>query len=762
MPLTLNFGSKSTDLSSTADLVKFLESNGPAELKFLSDVTQFASETLQNIGNQQVSLKFSTSKQLKWNLGTNGNVTFGFSPSASAAVSIQTTGTLFTYKLSDGSPEVAVPVPAKTGYVSITFNVSLSVSAGASFSHAGFGVSGNASAGSTFAVSFRKAFPLTAYVVTAITQAFESFTLPFQPDGVSRIADGDFMDYEYLGSIKAGFGLSYGVSGSLLGGRSVGEINQSFNLSPFGKAVVNANPSFDLSAKFAFAYDHEDKFHVILERRSNAATLLYFRSDSNSISTTESLGIKLSAGAHFNLTSDLPDLAGKIAASALSGVSGTTGVKAATSLVNALTNSASGELQKFVNDVNSKVNGLLSKGDGQTIQLQFQQEHLTANTALFSFEFDLRQPDALTKGYPLAVSGDFAGAIQVAGVALDPGSFIEHTWIQASSASFQFFDLFKFSDVTQYFQDSKLIYAGNNQFRIMFQTGVKDTITVNSAQNSCEVYFTATAPANSKATTTGDLVVTLNFTMIDHTSKAAQETKRALRFIGGAALQAAEDAIPANLKGALTVNCQFPQAAFSMFNCDEYNGAQPSRLPHPFDAANYSAFIAAVQGIVPKDSVDQDFLRFFMSYDSWVEFNRVKFDQEGSQKPPDRHQIGNPAVSVWPSRLIRIDPLERSGLQCYLYSAQSFMNLCESLKHLGSGLDSGTFDDDFDLLIKSLDRIIKQNIAVFFIKPTLAALFRIGIGAASDVQLTTSGDNIGIVFTAQATAAAARAMTAGR
>lgn len=750
MSLTLNFGSQTADLTNASDLVKFLTSNFPAELKFATDPTQSAAQTLQDLGNTAVSLNFSTSKQLSWDLGTSGSVTFGFSPSASGGVSIQTSGTLFTYTLADGSDPVSVPVPADKGYVSITFNVSIGVSGGASFSSGNFGVSGSASASSTFAVAFRKAFPLNTNIVTAITQTFESFALPFQPSGLANAKDGDFLDYEYLGSIKAGFGVNYGVSGNILGGRSVDEITQSFNASPLGKAVVNIKPTFSAAASFAFAYDDEEVFRVILERHTATAQLIYFRSDTKTVTTTEKLGITLNAGASFNLTSNLPTAAGKIASAAVSKL----GDNAATGLANSIATDATGAIQGFIDDVNTKVNGLLSKGDGQKIQLQLQQERLTSNTALFSFEFDLTQPDAIAKGYPLAVKGDFVNAIQVTGVDLDPGSFIESQWVQSSSVAFQFFDLFKAQEITQYFEDTKLVYAGNKTFRFIFKAGVKEIVSINSAENLCEVYFSATAPTDAVANVVNDLVVVLNFTTMDHTAKAAQETKRALTFIGGPALQNAATAIPDKLKGALTVNCQFSQSAFSQLNCDEYVNNKPSKLPHPVDAANYMAFIAAVQGILPPDNFNHDFLRFFASYDTWVEFNRVKIDQEGSQKTPDRRQIGSPAVTVWPSRLNFVDTAERSALQCYIHADQAYMNLCDSLKHLASDLDAHTFDQNIDLLETSLTNIIKQNVAVFFIKPALAALFRSSKCSASSVQLTQTGDDIAIAFVAAAVAAA--------
>ena len=757
MSLTLNFGSQRTDLTDASDLVKFLASNFPAELKFATDPAQDSGKTLQDLGHTPVSLSFATSKDLSWNLGASGNVTFGFSPSASGGVSIQTSGTLFKYTLDGESQPVVEPVPANTGYVSITFHVSLGISAEGSFSAGNVGVSANASASGAVSVAFRKAFPLTTNVVAAITQTFESFTLPFQPAGLDRIKDGDFLEYEYLGKIKAGFGATYGASGNLLGGRSVDEITRSFDASPLGKSVVNAQPTFQAGAAFAFAYDDEEVFRVILARHTSSASLTYFRSDSTTVKTTEKLGITLNSGAASNLTSRLPTVAAKIAHSAVSGIGG----KAADGLAKSIAGDASGAVQGYIDDVNTKVNDLLAKGDGHKIQLELEQERLSTDTALFHFEFDFTQPDALSKGYPLAISGDFADAIAIDGVDLDPGSFVEKQWVESTAVRFQFFDLFKASDLTQYFQDTKLVYAGDKTFRLIFKTGVKDIVTVNAAENDCEVYFLASAPAGSVAEVAGDLVVTLNFTTVDRSSNAAQETKRALAFIGGPALQQAAAGIPAALKGALTVNCQFAQSAYSQLNCDDFAGGKPSALPHPLDAANYTAIIAAVQGIVPSDGVRDDFLRFFAAYNSWVEFNRVKIDQEGSHVTPDRRSFGNLAVSVWPSTLIAIGTGERASLQCYINAAQAYMNLCDSLKHLASDLSAGTFDQNIDLLRDSLTAIIKQNVAVFFIKPALAALFQSSQSSAASVNVTQTGNDMKIDFLAASGAAATQVVTGG-
>lgn len=748
-PLTLNFGNAAVGLDSESDLVKTLGAKIYGELRFPGDPSQAIGNTLGDSTSPRTSLGFSPTNPLSWDLGDNGNVTFGLTPSAKGEVSIQKSGTLFTYTLGDDEP-TKVPVPAGHAYVSITLNVSLGLCLARKFSSGDFGVSGNVSRKSSFAITFRKAFPLSANTSGAIKETFEAFTLPFAPASVSRMADGDFLDYEFEGKIAAGFGATYGVTTCLIGGRSGGEISRSFDVSGLGKMVACAKPKFNAGLSFAFEYDHDDTFRAIVSRGANSAKLMYFRSASEETKTTESMGVTFTANAEFNLPSSVPALASHLAQSAFSSAAGEAGKMAESGLEKALGKEQSPALKKYIDDVNAGIKGLLTKNNGEKVELELRQERISTDSALFCFEFDLTQAEALSTGYPKAIAGDLRGALQAAGVTLDPGAYVEHLWTVNTAASFQFFDLFKAEDVASYYQKTRLEYAGNRTFRLVFQTGVKETATVNAKDNSCEVYFTATAPASGVAVTSKDLVVTLNFTAIDHGAAAAQLTKRTLDFIGGADLRKAAAGIPEKLAGSLTVKCQFAQAAFARFTCDEYSGDRPSSLPHPLDEANYRTFLTAVQGIVPADNISRDFLRWFGSYDSWIDFNRVKIDGEGSQVTPDRRQAGNKAVNAWPDALQSIDNAERSSLQCYIYSAQSFMNLCDSLKHLASDLAGGDFDGNFARLMDALNTIISQNIPVYFIKPALAALFRAAECGVSGVKATKSGANVEIVFAADA------------
>jgi hypothetical protein len=751
MPLQLRFDDIPQDISNASDLSQFLKTSGTATFKF-TKLSAVKSITLGNAPTGLFQLPFNSDQELAWDLGKQGNVTFSFLPTATAAVQIQNSGDLFHYNLGDDeSDRVSVPVPPGMAYVTVLLNVCLTVSAGPGFSAGDFGVSAQVDSSTTFALVFRKAFPIGTLVLDAVHQTFEAFVLPFRANGAASLHDGDYIDYEFIGKIATGIGITYGVSASLLSGRSISEIQQAFGNSALGQTIVNHIPSYEAGASFAVEYEHVDTFRVVVGRHQspagNSISMCVFRRGDKKVSTTETLGISLVRPISGDIVSNLEASAGGLAASAFGSiVAGSLRTQATNGLTKALGSNAQGPMKDFLTDVGQVLRDLVTKHDIPVIQLQLMQQRVKEDTALFNFTFDLNQPDALSQGYELAIQGDFANAVKIAGVALNPGSYLEDAVLHRTSATLEFFDLFKIADVTEYFDKVSTVYAGNGVFRLVLKVGVDDTVTVHGKDNSCEVYFIAEPPASGAAASAADMVVSLNFALIDQTSQSAKSTIRALDQIGGAALQAAAAQVPAALTGKLKVTCKFSQDAFSRIACDEYVGGKPSPLPHPIDAANYAAFVAAVQKVIPADNLQQEFLALFASYDAWVEFNRVKIDQEGSTEAPDRRSVGNEAVSVWPIRLDKV--LDRSGLQCYLYAAQSYMNLCEGLKHLASDLDAQTFAANFDLLQKSLDKIINQDINVFFIKPALAALFQSCGGVASGVQSKTGAQSREIAFQA--------------
>ncbi len=752
MSMQLRLGDETQELAPTCDLNKFLRNaTGAFHMAAPSAVLSL---TLAEAPTGAFQLPFTTDQPLAWDLGAQGNVSFDFVPTVTGVVQIQNSGVLFQYNLGeDEAYAVTVPVPTGMAYVSASLSVAMGVSGGPGFSAGDFGVSAQVDASTQFMVIFRKAFPVTATISDAIRSTFDSFVLPFRANGAESMSDKDYLDYEFFGKIGAGVGITYGVSGNLLSGRAISEIEQTLSVSNLGQAIMKHLPEYQAGASFAAEYSHVDTFRVIAGRQHdatvNSATMCVFRRRDKVVTTTETVGIQSVPPVDSDIVSNLEMSGVKLAKSAFASiVEPDLKAKASAGLAKALGPNTGGPMKQYLEDVAEAIKDLVTKPENQAVQLELQQAKIRENTALFNLTFDCDRPGALEKGYELAMAGDLAGALKVPGVDLHPGSYVESAFLKKSAATLQFFDLYKFSDVTEYFDRTSVVYAGNGLFRLILRVGAEDDVTVNGKENSCEVYFTAEAPERAVGNTDGDFTVRLNFTIIDQSSGPAQETLRALRFMGGPAFEPATLGIPKDLKGQLKVTCEFGKDAFSRFRCDDYAAGKPPKMPHPVDASNYGAFVAAIRGILPEDNLNQDFLRLCSSYNDWAGFNRVKIDQEGSQATPDRRSTGNAAVSQWPAKWNGIGEGERSGLQCYLYAAQSYMNLCDSLKHLATNLDAGKFEDHFDLLKKSLEGIIKQNIDVFFIKPAWAALFGSSSSVAAGISSKTVGDNFELSFTA--------------
>jgi hypothetical protein len=191
------------------------------------------------------------------------------------------------------------------------------------------------------------------------------------------------------------------------------------------------------------------------------------------------------------------------------------------------------------------------------------------------------------------------------------------------------------------------------------------------------------------------------------------------------------------------------------------NGRPPAE-PHDHDAGNYRQFVAAFQAVEgTPDRITETFVNYFGTYQSWLNFNRVKTDREGSTKPGDRRSEGNPALSQWPEGYPPADAASRSMVQVHIYAAQHFMNLCEGLKRLASDLPAVDTQEEYERLLAALGGMVRKEIPfpTYFLKPGLAALMNL-----TGVRLTPEGPLpdpaspgiFSVTFTASSAASAAR------
>src|SRR5215472_7190655 len=226
---------------------------------------------------------------------------------ASADVAIVTSGTLFSYTSGLANPQqVAINVPAGSAYIKIEFEVAVdgNLSAQANLATA-IGISGSVEAGADFTIAYLKQVPLNTTIKDAIVQAVQSFVMPFQRETLKQLAAGDYLYHRFAGNLALGFGVHYGVSGSLLSGRSVEEVQASFK-SRIATASLSLNPTFTASAGFDLTYKHNDFFEMLMHREAdgngNQARVHLFRANKANLGVAFTAAVNVDHGANFNIT----------------------------------------------------------------------------------------------------------------------------------------------------------------------------------------------------------------------------------------------------------------------------------------------------------------------------------------------------------------------------------------------------------------------------------------------------------------------------
>jgi hypothetical protein len=759
--IKLKLGGQTFDILN-GDLKKYADSALDAAFTVAqSEITRFNDDQLSQLPSDHNSLtgQLTIDHNATWKLGTDGNVTFGFAAGALGTLEIKKSGELFSY--TQGYEEinrVGVTVPPGFACVIISLKVTLGVEGGAAFSSGGFGVSANLSSSLTFNLRNYKIFPQTMNVGDAVHQAFDCFILPFKTSGFKELNNGDFVEYEFVGKLGLGFGVSYGLSGISIGGRSMSELNRSFT-SPIGELVVGLNPTFSADAEFSVAYSYENAYRIIAGRRKDAAAgldqlmLSVFKMDTSGLALQFNAGITISAGAQFSIELKLDqiidDAANKLFGDLPAGLARDAAIRIFKE--NLKKEEHKRELEKYIKKANEEVAKLLRRVNNQKIALQVLHERTHVNTVLFNVEFDLRQSEAMSQGFAKAMAGDYQAAMKVPGVKLLPGSFIEEVFIRKTTLKFLLFDFFKVTSVTEYYQKAVIVYAGDGVFKLRYLTGVKHEEGHIGHERRAEVYFAAAA-STSDFRSVDNLDVKLHFILIDHANrKSARQTVGLLNRIGGP-LGTHADRILATVEhdASLTVKarCVFDRAAYERLQSDDFindDDDRPPRWPQSRDRRNWDEFVRALEEIDEQGYLEEGFPNLVQSFDSWALFNRTATDQENSSRPPNRRRPGN-LGNQWPSEWINVGESTRRTMKTYLEAGRGFLNLCDDLKRLAQDLEEIHSDEQYRRLLKSLNQMVHEDFKVWFVKTTLLALFRLTGGQIRDVQGPAVADPIDDVY----------------
>ena len=644
---------------------------------------------------------------------------------------------LLRYTLNDDDPPEIIKIPAGTAYVSLIFNASFEVTGGAKFSFPnGLGVSADASAGRTFLFAIHRAFQQSTVTRDALQETLENIVFPFQAAGLDSLRDRDIVEWEFAGALHLGFGAQWGLDKLLVGGNSSNEVTESIG-SDIGKLIVTAKPEISAGVQFGVTYDHTDKFRVLIQRSqtsvNNQLALLLFTLDKSDLGFSLKAGVTFDPGIRLDFSSSLDEM---VKNQVFGGVPSFPGKDAAIKALTDKLDEADGqqEIKKLVSDTNNQLASFK-----QRVELDITSDRIHRDTALFRYHFDMNEPEALTKGYPLAMQGLWDQAILVNGVRLDPGVLIERDFIHQTSVSFQFFDLFKIQDTTQYFEQTKLIYVGDQNLRLQleFDAGFKADDGHVGHAGHVEVYFTAVAPTNDLQRFQG-MDVRLHVVLRDHANqKKALQTASVLANSRDTQLiqiasQLRRVASSDAALDVLVTSLFFP-SAYKSLRVSEFVGNQPSAPPHTDDERNWDTFVSAVNTVLQSVGRDDQFPPKVANFDTFERLNIDLTDQVGGPGPANRRETG-PPNAIPPSEIgPATTSLDVSQLVFWMEQGRHFLNLCDDLKHLATDIPVTASESEFLDLINELKGIAKEDTPnIWFTKPMLLSL----------IQLTQSSINV--------------------
>lgn len=716
-------------LEETADLVQHSRGNANLVLRLLGGaldgpVSAFA-------GHQAADILIA--EDAEWDVGGDDAVTLGVKGGVSGLFAVRNAGEkVLSYRLGQNEREGRdVVVPVGHSCISIGFQVSLRVSGGMEFSSGNLGVSAEAGKDRCYKLINHKMVSASMPLGTAIRLAFDSFCLPFKPEGFDdRLGDGDHVEYEFSGKLLLGFGATYGVTRFLLAGRSASEIRQTFD-SKIGKAVFTLKPSVKAGASFSVEYTHTNDFRVVVGRKKsadeNVVTLSLFRRDESGTGVDFEAGVTVSAGASVQIEDKLEDVfeeAGNGLFGGLSGPLRTAAVEGFKRAMGSATNSRQRDL--FVQDVNEKIKDFLTPTTQKAAFIAGLQR-VTRETALFNFEFDFSRPSAKA-GFKLAVGGNYVGALGQEGVTLLPESFVEDQFVRRTSIGVQLFDLFRVDNITEYFRKSTLKYVGDGVFRFFFKTGLKDEVKWLGKSRSAEVYFVADANTTTEAKSFSDIRVLLKFGTRDvNNPKSALETAHALQAISLDLTDAArsiQNAVANSRRLTVEVECTFQPDAFGRIQSDDIVNKKPRPLVEQVnDRRNWRAFTNAVNRIPSQTFGTEGFPNVADDYAGWALYNLVANGWPGSRAPNRLHSGNLNTRSLWPEAWSHVTGQSRNAIVAYLEAGRLFMNFCDGVKRLAGDLRPQQSDEEFGCLLDTLSGIVKNSVDKFFIKSVMVALF---------------------------------------
>lgn len=670
-----------------------------------------------------------------WSWSTPANVTLGVKAGATATISFVKNDTLFEYTDGLSDPE---QVEIKTDgaiYAKFEFAFNIGVSASGTGQVGAVGIKGSVEGGTAFTIGYYCAIDTAITMKDALVKLFSSIVLPFGEDTVIRMNAGEYLQYQFTGTLGLGLGVTYGVSGALLSGRSVAEVSQSF-----GNGIVTAGlklkPEYQVGASLDIKFDYTDTFEVFVHKISAAEAKLHLLRMDRSKLTSDlkaEIGISVSQDSNVDLSVNASAVNTSIQNYVTGRISDPATKSAAQKAVGAALDKAQTEIDKYIKDASDRANNLLHYLDNKKLQLEWLLEQTESRTAIFTYDFKVSDTPEFRNTWTTAMKGDFRDALQAAPagtVTLDSGSGVADEFARRTTLSLNFFGLYKASSITNYFKSNTITYAGNGIFDVVFVTGKEFEVQSKNKSSATHLAFTAKVSEDAAGNVSqADVVLAIRLadthnprtaaqsgTILDHT--AAEQAAVAIQKIK----DTGEDP-----NATVVLECQILPSAYTRVRSTTYDGDQPVG-DLTLDAANYSDFVLACHQLgVTYPTASSDFPTFV----AWQEFSR----QVNGTSYPTRTLRGNDEPGNWPANWLPSDSAQRLMADFYINAARQYMNFCADIRVVGSLSATVQSEKQFRQLQNRLDAMVHNDVPDDLTRPLLLAFLYDCVAQAKQVTI---------------------------
>lgn len=726
MSITIQVGndnSNSLQINSLTDL-----QNGADTLLRLADsaIADLNQPVSKLVSNGQIQVSYVSGNN-QW---TVGNFTFGLSGGVTGSLSIKGPGSdLITYTqkfpttIGDGLDETTDPnatgkisVPNGQYFLVLELDLTLAANAAANVNIGSVGISGSVGTSDTFAVRFAKNIKGETLFRDALVAAVQSFVLPLHPNTYQNLQVGDYLYHQFNATLNLGFGATLGLDKVFFSGQYKADI-------PSTPAAPSVNASGKVEVKvgatLGATFKYTGSFETMLWKTDNKTGRLHLYRNR----TTDS---NFNIGATVTVIAD-PKLSisgGSVSSLAAAVLPGGTG----SVVSNLLGSKAQPEVDKWVNEAQTKVNSWLQPFQQGKTALQLAIESTNSSFLLTDFTFDLSN-SGFFAAWADATSGDFAGALSIpnAGVSLDAGSGLENFHTTKTSITFNLFGKFAAEWDNATINNYSIIYAGNNVFHLIEIIGRQSLSSVNKSGREIDLYFAAEATSDAGKLTLGEIDLHALLKATTNRSFGNSIASVISKVATGADASAVVKQVLASIQAGnstQTLHVVFKPSAYGKLAFSVVNNGKP--FDESQDELNYQVFAQAcsqIQSNSPANfSISKPLDLDYARWRTWSIAATNDYPPPSGSAPNRRHQ-GN-----WLGSQVQTFITEQIStsttwqvISYALEAARDFLNLSEDLTKLAKVTD-GPAAPTWASIVGDLSAIVNNDLNVDFLAPMAFAL----------------------------------------